>query len=54
MPLSSLIYFYDILSLNIGDTFDELNGKNICSKYYVQKQRNSSSNKFDKRNGISL
>lgn len=36
MPLESLSLFGDINDLNVGDTFDHLNGKEICRKYLVK------------------
>ena len=39
MPLSSLTFTgQSIDSLKVGDTFDELNGKEICRKYIIKQQ----------------
>lgn len=43
LPLTALVEFGDISTLNIGDTIDTFNGVEICKKYIpVRKNQNSS------------
>ena len=41
MPLSSFNYISNKLEFNIGDSFDELEGINICKKYVIKEKRSS-------------
>jgi hypothetical protein len=49
MPLSSLVYTgADISSLKPGDTFDKLNGHDICKKYVVRRTEGKPGSRAEK------
>ena len=51
IPLTSVEFTgVNISEFNIGDEFDELNGINICKKYYVVFQHSQGLSKSEKRN----
>lgn len=42
MPLSSFDYISPNIKFNIGDSFDELEGQNICKKYVIKERKTNS------------